>query len=114
MSRRLPVSFVIIAIVSVLVGGNVAWGHGGDSTLLHACVQADGLIRLVDPAKECDSGNGETAVDWNKIGFLNLETVAPEALLEIDTNLSQIESQVAELDLLGCDQILRPGQVKEV
>lgn len=50
-------TFLIGAFASVL------FGHGGDTTRIHACVAKDGTLRIVTPATACRSQ--EAALDWN-------------------------------------------------
>jgi 2-iminobutanoate/2-iminopropanoate deaminase len=52
-----------VALTLVLAGPLAAHAHGGDATLVHACVNAaSGVMRLVGPNDACR--NGEFALDW--------------------------------------------------
>ena len=58
-----------VATAAALVVGSTAsivLSHGGDATLIHACVAKDGTIRIVGAATTCKSQ--ETALDWNITG----------------------------------------------
>jgi hypothetical protein len=56
------VRFVVMATLFVGVAA-IVWGHGGDTSLIHACVAKDGTIRIIGANVTC-KGN-ETALDWN-------------------------------------------------
>ena len=56
-------SFAVLVIGLAVVVGRVA-AHGGDSNLIHACVNdASGEIKIVDANDTCP--NSSTALDWN-------------------------------------------------
>jgi hypothetical protein len=42
-----------------------AWlgAHGGNTSLIHACVKANGALRIIDAADICDAN--ENPLDWN-------------------------------------------------
>lgn len=51
------------ALVLVLAGAPVVGAHGGDPTLVHACVNKNsGEVKIVGATAACK--NNETAVDW--------------------------------------------------
>jgi hypothetical protein len=56
------VRFVVMATLFVGAAAMV-WGHGGDTSLIHACVAKDGTIRIIGANGTCKSN--ETALDWN-------------------------------------------------
>lgn len=60
MKRSLGISGVLVAIAVMLPA--VAYGHGGNSDLLHSCVRANGNIRFVAPTGACNAN--ETPRDW--------------------------------------------------
>lgn len=58
------VIFVLGYITAFLSLGIVVYAHGGDVTLVHACVNnGNGLVRIVDPNDSCR--DSENAVDWS-------------------------------------------------
>lgn len=57
------VRFVAMGTLFVGAAAAMVWGHGGDASLIHACVAKDGTIRIVAPAATCKSN--ETPLDWN-------------------------------------------------
>ena len=70
--RRLSIyrSFTV-ALLALLVGiGGVMLvnAHGGNASLIHACVKnSNGSIRIVAANSSCNANN-ETALDWNILG----------------------------------------------
>ena len=71
-TRRLPHTAALarrlrpaaaIALALTLAGPLTVRAHGGDATLVHACVNsASGILRLVSPNDACRTG--EFALDW--------------------------------------------------
>ena len=57
------VRFVVMATLFVGAAAAMVWGHGGDASLIHACVAKDGTIRIIGANVTCKSN--ETALDWN-------------------------------------------------
>jgi hypothetical protein len=58
-----------VVITAAFVVGSAAaivLSHGGDATLIHACVAKDGTIRIVGATVTCRGQ--ETALDWNITG----------------------------------------------
>ena len=58
--------FGIVVALAATVGigaGAVAFAHGGDTTAVHACVSAQGTLRIVAPTETCKAR--ETALDWS-------------------------------------------------
>lgn len=65
LSPRRLAAVTAAALVIGFTASNVL-SHGGDTTLIHACVARDGAIRIVGAAVTCKSQ--ETALDWNITG----------------------------------------------
>jgi hypothetical protein len=60
-------NYTILVIVALLFAGvagsaTVARAGGGDTSLIHACVQGTGQVRLVGADEPCK--NNESAVHW--------------------------------------------------
>ena len=52
---------------ALVVGSALVWAHGGNTALIHACVDnKNGSIRVIAPTGVCKSS--ETALDWNIVG----------------------------------------------
>ena len=71
MSKQISRS-VIMALLIVLTGG-AAWGLtsrgsgvGGDTQVIHACINPAGQLRIVGPDELCH--HQETALSWNIVG----------------------------------------------
>ena len=57
-------AFLLAAMLS-MSGVMYVSAHGGDVTLIHACVNNhNGSVRIVSPTTACDA-NRETALDWS-------------------------------------------------
>ncbi len=56
-------TFVALAAAVGVGAGAVAFAHGGDTTAVHACVSAQGALRIVAPTDICKAR--ETALDWS-------------------------------------------------
>lgn len=57
-------SFALLLVLPI----SVVYAHGGDSSLIHACVKKrGGTMRMVNPSTRC-AGN-ERAIDWNSVGL---------------------------------------------
>jgi hypothetical protein len=58
------------AVVAGLIAGAsftaVAYGHGGDDSVIHACVGGNGLVRVVSPTTTCPSPS--QPLDWSITG----------------------------------------------
>ncbi len=58
---------VLLLVAAILAGAGIASAHGGDTTLIHACVNKDsGGIRIVGATSHCL--RSEVPLDWNKEG----------------------------------------------
>jgi hypothetical protein len=70
--RNLGMGALIGGLTAVLVTSTVIYAHGGDGSLIHGCINANGGLRIVgapgygNPSTAC--GGGETAVDWGQTG----------------------------------------------
>lgn len=60
-------------MLAAIVGGalalaaGAAWAHGGDPSIIHACVNSEGgTIKIIAPTGVCQSG--WTAMDWSVAG----------------------------------------------
>lgn len=62
---RGPVSILMTGLVSALWTGTVL-AHGGDASLVHACVTRFGLVLIVSPTAGC--GSGQAALHWAVAG----------------------------------------------
>ena len=60
--RRIGTVVALAAAVGVGAGA-VAFAHGGDTTAVHACVSAQGALRIVAPTDGCKAR--ERALDWS-------------------------------------------------
>ena len=60
--RRIGIAVALAAVAGVGAGA-VAFAHGGDTTAVHACVSAQGTLRIVAPTDPCKAR--ETALDWS-------------------------------------------------
>jgi hypothetical protein len=57
-------SAILLVAVLLLSGVTYVSAHGGDVTLIHACVTSrSGAVRIVSPTTTCDASK-ETALDW--------------------------------------------------
>jgi len=55
-------------VVMLLVTASLVSAHGGDLSLIHACVRnSSGAIRIVGATGTCDPAK-ETPLDWNIVG----------------------------------------------
>jgi hypothetical protein len=57
---------VLLVVALMLVGSGLASAHGGDTSLIHSCVNAGGRIRIVGATSSCLGD--EQSLDWNKQG----------------------------------------------
>ncbi len=65
-SRRFYGS-VLLVVAAMLAGAGIANAHGGDTSLIHSCVNKDsGGIRIVGATSHCL--RSEASLDWNKEG----------------------------------------------
>ena len=70
--RALALGAVIGGLAAALVTTTVIQAHGGDSSLVHGCINANGGLRITgapgygNPNTGCAAG--ETAVDWSQQG----------------------------------------------
>lgn len=66
-------SAILFVVVFSMSGVVYVSAHGGDVTLIHACVtNRNGAIRIVSPTTNCDA-NKETALDWGIQGPMGLQ-----------------------------------------
>lgn len=58
----------LVTATALVVGSaaSIVLSHGGETTLIHACVAKDGTIRIVGATTACKIQ--ETALDWNITG----------------------------------------------
>lgn len=70
--RKIFISFLCVAVCAAFFGTGYVFAHGGDVSLIHACVKKDTLInnifnspniRIVGANSNC--AFNETALDWN-------------------------------------------------
>jgi hypothetical protein len=61
--RRLMQALLALSISPILVVQLNA--HGGDPDLIHACINKDGVVRIVGPNDNCDKS--ETARHWIRV-----------------------------------------------
>ena len=55
---------VVLGATVLLTGTCIAWAHGGDATLVHACIDnSTRIVRIVDPNDDCQ--RHETAQHWS-------------------------------------------------
>jgi hypothetical protein len=64
--RRRVYGTALVIIAATLVGSGLASAHGGDTSLIHSCVNAGGRIRIVEATSSCSAQ--EQPLDWNKQG----------------------------------------------
>jgi collagen triple helix repeat protein len=62
MKRNQAIALCLVMAVAV-GGGAYMSAHGGDATLIHACVAKDGALRIVSPSISCKPP--ETPLDWS-------------------------------------------------
>lgn len=62
--RGVALGIFVGASMATIVGVSA---HGGDTTLIHACVGSAGGVRIVDASAACKTN--ETAIDWNVQGL---------------------------------------------
>jgi hypothetical protein len=61
-------SAILLVVMLSMSGVRYVSAHGGDVTLIHACVNnRTGAVRIVNAATTCDA-NKETALDWGLQG----------------------------------------------
>lgn len=71
-TRVLAFGALVGGIASALVTSAVIYAHGGDGSLIHGCINANGGLRITgapgygNASTAC--GGGETAVDWSQQG----------------------------------------------
>ena len=63
MRRRLIQALLALSISLIFVPDLDA--HGGDPDLIHACINNDGVVRIVGPNDECDKS--ESARHWIRV-----------------------------------------------
>jgi hypothetical protein len=61
--RRLIQALLALPISLIFVPQSDA--HGGDPDLIHACINKDGVVRIVGPNDHCDKS--ETARHWIRV-----------------------------------------------
>ena len=68
MNKRNNYILILIAFVLGLIAGQVgvALAHGGDGSIIHACVNKAGNLKIVGADEICS--NGWTPLDWNAQG----------------------------------------------
>jgi hypothetical protein len=70
--RALGMGALIGGVAAALVTTTVIHAHGGDGSLVHGCINANGGLRITgapgygSPSTAC--AGGETAVDWSQTG----------------------------------------------
>jgi hypothetical protein len=70
--RTLAIGALIGGLTAALVTSTVIYAHGGDGSLIHGCINANGGLRITgapgygNPSTAC--AGGETAVDWSQTG----------------------------------------------
>ena len=70
--HMLVLGALVGGVASALVTTGVIYAHGGDGSLIHGCINANGGLRITgapgygNPSTAC--GGGETAVDWSQTG----------------------------------------------
>ncbi len=98
---RLVPLVVALAAAAVLTTASLAGAHGGDGTLIHACVvSGSGNIRIVEANSECR--NGETPLDWVRDGLGDLEAIEAALLARIEaveSRTSDLEASASALDV---------------
>jgi hypothetical protein len=63
--RRAIAVLAAVTVCAIGLGAAAVYGHGGDATMVHACVNnSSGAVKFVGPNGTCQ--NNETAVDWDK------------------------------------------------
>ena len=60
------VAIAALLIVALLATSALVLAHGGDGSLIHACVNPAGQIRIIGANDTCK--NQETALDWGIVG----------------------------------------------
>lgn len=75
----------------------IAYGHGGDANLVHACVNAaSGAVKLVAPDAECEKN--WQAIDWNIQGPPGpVDPVLLGRIGAIENQLSSIQRELAAI-----------------
>jgi type VI secretion system Hcp family effector len=65
---RVPQLVATIAAAAVIVvgAGTLVLAHGGDTSLIHSCVNHEGDIRIISAGAVCKQN--EVALDWNNTG----------------------------------------------
>lgn len=66
LSHRRAYGTAVVLVGLMLVGSGLARAHGGDTSLIHSCVNASGRIRIVGPTSSCLGD--EHPLDWNQQG----------------------------------------------
>jgi hypothetical protein len=61
--RKMNQSLLALSIILIFVPQSRA--HGGDPNLIHACINNEGIIRIVAPNDEC--AKSETARHWIRV-----------------------------------------------
>ena len=70
--RTLAIGALIGGLTAALVTSTVIYAHGGDGSLIHGCINANGGLRITgapgygNPSTGC--AGGETSVDWSQTG----------------------------------------------
>lgn len=58
--------WLLMSVAYVLMWGNVTatvHAHGGEASLIHACVKKSGALRIISPTATCNAN--ETPLDWH-------------------------------------------------
>jgi hypothetical protein len=82
---RLAGSVAAAAVVSA-AGAASASAHGGDATLVHACINNGGNVKIVGPSDAC--GKNERAQDWPTTSSVGGGTVRWDQLVNVPAGLS--------------------------
>jgi hypothetical protein len=55
---------VVLGTTALLTGSVMAWAHGGEATLVHACINnSTRMVSIVGPNEDCQ--RDETAQHWS-------------------------------------------------
>jgi hypothetical protein len=88
------------ALALALLKTGTVHGDGGDTTLIHACVAKDGIMRIVSPTTTCKSS--ETPLHWAtlaRVGAIESKNgVQDSSITALQSSLGAIESKNAAQD----------------
>ena len=63
---RKATASLVLAAAALTVGAGSAWAHGGDTALVHSCIDNGGNVKIIAADESCKKN--EVALDWTRDG----------------------------------------------